>query len=99
MTHYPQGGYYPPPRRTNGLAIAALVCAFVCAPAGIVLGVVARNQIKQTGEDGRGLATAGIWLGAVFTLLGAIALILWFVAVSWLLRNGNDVVTTFTYTR
>ena len=101
MTYYQQGGYYPPPpppRGTNGMAIAALICAFVFAPAGIVLGVIARNQIKRTGEDGRGLATAGLVLGVVFTVLGLIAVILWIVAVYWLVKNGNDIITTFTFT-
>ncbi|WP_433268658.1 DUF4190 domain-containing protein [Actinosynnema sp. CS-041913] len=99
MSYYQQGGYHPPPRRTNGLAIAALVCAFVVAPAGIVLGVIARNQIKQTGEDGRGLATAGIVLGTVFTLLSVIAVVLWFVFVAWVVKTGNVVVTDFPTTR
>ncbi len=45
---------------TNGLAIAALVVAFVFAPAGLVMGIVAKNQIAQTGEQGDGLATAAI---------------------------------------
>ncbi|CCH28223.1 DUF4190 domain-containing protein [Actinosynnema sp. NPDC047251] len=98
MAYYPQGGYYPPPKRTNGMAIAALICAFVFAPAGIVLGIIARNQIKRTGEDGRGLATAGLVLGVVFTLLGLIAVILWIVAVYWIVKNGNDIYTTYTFT-
>jgi hypothetical protein len=65
---------YPPMRpRTNTLAILALVFGFVCAPAAIVLGAVARRQIRRTGEEGMGLATAGLVLGIVFTVLG----ILW----------------------
>ncbi|MEU4807082.1 DUF4190 domain-containing protein [Actinosynnema sp. NPDC023587] len=98
MAYYPQGGYHPPPRRTNGMAIAALICAFVFAPAGIALGVIARNQIKRTGEDGRGLATAGLVLGVVFTVLGVIAVILWVAAFYWLVKNGNDIVSTITFT-
>ncbi|WP_309118041.1 DUF4190 domain-containing protein [Saccharothrix sp.] len=100
MTYYQQpGNYPPPPRGTNGMAIAALICAFVFAPAGIVLGIVAKNQIKRTGEDGRGLATAGIVLGSVFTVLGIIAIILWVVAVYWIVREGGEIVSTLTFTR
>jgi uncharacterized membrane protein len=66
-------GYYPPPRQpTNTLAILALVFAFVCAPAAIVMGVIARRQIRRTGEQGQGMATAGLVMGIVFTVLSVI---------------------------
>jgi len=45
------------------MAIAALILAFVFYPVGIVLGHVARGQIKRTGEGGKGLATAALILG------------------------------------
>ena len=65
---YPPTGYHGVWRRpTNGLAIAALVMAFLFAPMGIVLGVVARKQIRHTGEEGDGLALAGVIVGAVAT--------------------------------
>lgn len=48
---------------TNGMAIAALILAFLFFPAGIVLGHVARGQIRRTGEGGRGLATAAPIIG------------------------------------
>ncbi|GAA3929143.1 DUF4190 domain-containing protein [Actinoplanes auranticolor] len=57
---------------TNVMAILALVFAFIFAPAAIVLGAVAKRQIRQTGEQGTGLATAGFWLGIVFTVLGVL---------------------------
>jgi hypothetical protein len=63
-------------RPTNVLAIIALIAAFVVAPVGIVLGFIAQNQIKQTGESGAGLAKAAIILGIVFTVLGLLAIIL-----------------------
>ena len=49
------------------MAILALVFAFVFSPAAIVMGHVAKKQIRQTGEYGEGLATAGLWLGYIFT--------------------------------
>src|SRR5881628_3750172 len=62
------GGYPPYYRRpTNTLAILALVFAFVFAPAGLVLGIMARKQIERTGEEGAGLALAGTIVGGVFT--------------------------------
>ncbi len=76
---YPQPGYpppypgygqpYPVSRGTNTMAILALVFGILLAPLGLVFGFVARSQIKKTGEDGDGLALAGIIIGGVFTLL------------------------------
>lgn len=63
---------YPQAMTTNTLAILALVFAFVFAPASIVLGHLAKKQIRQTGEQGEGLATAGLWLGYLFTGLGVL---------------------------
>jgi hypothetical protein len=57
---------------TNTLAILALVFAFVFSPAAIVLGHLAKKQIRQTGEQGEGLATAGLWLGYIFTIIGVL---------------------------
>ncbi len=51
------------------MAILALVFAFVFAPLGIVFGIIGRTQTRKRGEGGRGLATAGLILGIVFTLL------------------------------
>jgi Domain of unknown function (DUF1707)/Domain of unknown function (DUF4190) len=71
--------YLPVARRTNGLAIASLVCGLAQLPSfgltmipAVVLGHVARGQIRRTGEDGMGLATAGLvlgWIGIGFALL------------------------------
>jgi hypothetical protein len=52
---------YAPP--TNGMAIAALILAFVFYPMGIVFGHLARRQISRTHEGGRGLATAALVIG------------------------------------
>jgi hypothetical protein len=63
--------------KTNGLAIASLVCGIVgcfwiTGIVAIVLGFVARNQIEQSGEQGAGMALAGIILGFVWLGLGII---------------------------
>lgn len=72
---YPYGGAQRP--GTNSFAIASLVVSlvstFACCGAlgfvGAILGHVARGQIRVTGEQGDGLALAGIILGWVTTLL------------------------------
>ncbi|GGC52716.1 DUF4190 domain-containing protein [Hoyosella rhizosphaerae] len=71
---YPPYGYYGAPPPTNGMAIASLVtsltslvCCGLFAFVGIILGVMARKQIRQTGERGDGLAIAGIVVGSILT--------------------------------
>jgi hypothetical protein len=82
---WPGGPAYPV-TRTNGLAIAAMVCGIAqfagfwllgTIPA-IILGHMARKQIRQTGEQGAGMATAGLVLGYVgiaLTVIFAIAVV------------------------
>jgi len=64
------------PPGTNGKAIAALVCSlsglvFCGLPsiAGIILGILAMRETKRTGQDGFGLAVAGLAIGAVIVVL------------------------------
>ncbi|MGY1710725.1 DUF4190 domain-containing protein [Geodermatophilus sp. SYSU D00758] len=77
---YPYGpGPYRRP--TNTLAVLSLVMAFVFAPAGLVLGIVARRQIRQTGEEGDGLALAGIVVGGIACALVVLLVVLWVVAL------------------
>lgn len=69
----------PPPTaapQTNVLAIVAIIAAIVFAPVGIVLGIIANNQIKTTGEGGAGLAKAAIIVGIVLTVLAVLGFIL-----------------------
>jgi Domain of unknown function (DUF4190)/Domain of unknown function (DUF1707) len=79
---------YVMPRRTNGLAVASLACGvgqvffwFLAAIPAVVLGHMARRQIRRTGEDGAGMALAGLilgWIGIALTVvfaLGVVALV------------------------
>lgn len=72
-----------PVARTNGLAIASLACGlaqFMFGPLAtipaIVFGHVALHQIKRTGEQGAGLALAGLILGWAAVILAILLLIL-----------------------
>ena len=57
---------------TNGLAIASLICAFIVPLVGVILGHIALSQIKQTGQEGRGLAIAGLVIGYAYIALALI---------------------------
>lgn len=65
----------PPEPPLNTMAVVSVVAAFVVSPVAIVLGVLARKQIDRSGERGKGLATLGTVLGAVFTVIGVITTI------------------------
>jgi hypothetical protein len=79
VSHYQSGvpapaPYYPLARQTtNGMAVGSLVCALLSLslPA-VVMGHVARKQIRERNEGGDGVAMAGLvigWIGSVFWVL------------------------------
>lgn len=74
----PYGGYpYTPVRTTNGFAIASMVLGILWlywfgSILALVFGYVAQSQIRERGEAGGGMATAGIvlgWIGVGFLAL------------------------------
>lgn len=76
---------YPAAPKTNGMAIASLVTSIVCCgPIGLILGIVAKNQIKASRgtQGGDGMATAGIIIGALSIVGGIIYGIILAVAAS-----------------
>lgn len=62
-------GYPPAPPPTNATAIVALIFSLLIAPVGLILGYVARGQIRRSHEGGAGLALAAIIIGWISTLL------------------------------
>jgi hypothetical protein len=88
---FPHGNPYPPAYpvapATNGLAIGSLVGSLVGIPAylvclpfvgsivGVVLGIVALNQIKHRHQKGKEMAIAGIAIGGL-CLAGALIVLL-----------------------
>lgn len=86
-------GYTPVAGKTNTLAIVSLVCGigsffahilpgvggFTVALIAVVTGYMARKQIRDTGEQGMGMATAGMVIGIVhIVLLGLLLLVVLF---------------------
>jgi Domain of unknown function (DUF4190) len=88
---HPYGSPYPPAYgnqpATNGMAIGSLVSSLVGIPAyflclpfvgsiiGVVLGIIALNQIGKRHQKGKEMAIAGIAIGGV-TLLGSLLLVM-----------------------
>ena len=84
---YPPPAFYRPP--TNTMAVLSLVFAFLMPPVGIVLGVTGRKQIRQTGEDGEGLALAGIIVGSIATAFWVLFIVFWIVVFTSLTAGLN----------
>lgn len=79
--------------RTNTLAVVSLVAGigsffahvvpgiggFTVSLVAIITGYMARQQIKQTGERGMGMATAGMVIGVIhLALIGLLVLVVLF---------------------
>lgn len=82
-------------RSTNGLAVASLICGisqiffwFASGIPAIVLGHIARRQIRRTGEDGDGMAVAGLILGYIGLALTVLFAILFAVLVVWAVHHA-----------
>ena len=89
---YPGAYGYPQSRGTNGLAIASLVvsCASIITCqllgiAGAIMGHVARKQIKESGEEGDGLALGGIIVGWIVAGLAILFILLYVLFIAGLI--------------
>ncbi|GAA1810665.1 DUF4190 domain-containing protein [Agromyces neolithicus] len=93
-------GYGQPagaPAKTNVLAIVSLIAsisAFVILPfigsiAGVICGHIGLSQIKKTGEQGRGMAVAGLIIGYVGIVLAIIGTIVFFAIIATIAANPN----------
>ncbi len=73
-------------RGTNGLALTSLILSLLGASLiAVILGHIARSQIRRTGENGAGMALAGLIIGYVSLSL---ALVVSIVALVIVLRGG-----------
>lgn len=78
---YPQQPQQPAAAPTDGMAIAALVTGILgLGIVPLILGIVSLKRIKQTQAGGRGLAIAGIVLGALELIFWIIMLIIFVIA-------------------
>src|SRR5262249_926005 len=75
----PAGGppYGGPPQQpgTNGLSIAGLVLAFLFAPLGFILSIVALIQAGKRGQKGKGLAIGGIIVSLLIMIVSGVLIV------------------------
>lgn len=82
-TAHPPGYTPAASSRTNAMAILSMISAilgltlvpFVGSIIGVVTGHIARRQIRESGEQGLGPATAGLAIGYIGVALGVIAVV------------------------
>jgi hypothetical protein len=92
--------------RNNGLAIASMVVSLagaallfcygfggVAGLVGAILGHVARRQVTRRGENGGGMALAGIIVGWVVFALGIVIVIGAVWAISWAMHDQSNLYT------
>ena len=75
-------------KKTNGLSIASMITGIVSIPlsfcygaglpfgiAAFIMGLIARKQIKETPQEGNGMALTGIITGGIVSILAVFAII------------------------
>jgi ammonia channel protein AmtB len=77
------------PLKTNVLAIVSLVAAFVIPVVAVVTGYIAQSQIRRTGEEGRGMARAGVIIGMVGIVAQLAVITVWLSTLFGLLNGAN----------
>ncbi|HET8779503.1 MAG TPA: DUF4190 domain-containing protein [Agromyces sp.] len=91
----------PSGAKTNTLAIISLVASIagivilwgIGSVVGVICGHISLSQIKKTGEQGRGMAVAGLIVGYVGIALAIIAVIIFFAIFAAVIANTNLDVT------
>jgi hypothetical protein len=77
-------GYRPVAVGTNGMAVASLVFGIIGGSVlAIIFGHVARSQVKRTGQEGGGMALAGLILGYIWLVINILATLFMFGLAAW----------------
>ncbi|PZE20200.1 DUF4190 domain-containing protein [Paenibacillus xerothermodurans] len=86
----PQQRFQPPPANSKSIAAMVLgILSIVIPYIGLIIGIVAiifsaisLKEIKRTGEQGRGMAIAGLVCGIIGTLIYGIILLIVIIALA-----------------
>ena len=68
-------------KKSNDLAVLGLVFAIFYGFLGIIFSIMGLNQIKKTGEPGKGFAIAGIIIGIINTLATILLVVFLFAVI------------------
>ncbi len=76
-------------KKTNGMAIAGFVCAFLFPLLGLIFSIIGMKQCEERGDDGYGLAKAGKIISIVFMVLSFVLGIIYGVAIAAIIGGGT----------
>jgi hypothetical protein len=57
---------------------------------GVILGIIGMRETKRTGQEGHGLALAGVITGAIPTVLWILVVVWWFVTLIFVAGSGTS---------
>lgn len=85
--------------KTNSMAILGIIFSFLFSLLGLIFSIIALKQIKQTHEEGKGIATAGLVISIIklfFTvfIIGASMIAIIFTEGVWGSLKENIIDTT-----
>lgn len=85
------GGGYGAPAEDPGktLGIIGLVLCFVVSLAGLIVSIIAKKKSEAAGFTDNTPAKVGVILGWIFTILGAIGIIIYIIAIVALINSGT----------
>lgn len=78
-------------KKTNDLALLGLVFSIFIGLPGVILSIIGLNQIKKTGQSGKGFAISGIIVGILNTLFVVIAIVF----LVMMLISGGSIASLF----
>lgn len=86
----------PAGAKTNTLAIVSLVASIagivlwgIGSLVGVICGHISLSQIKKTGEQGRGMALAGVIVGYIGLALAILGFIIFFIVLGVIASQGG----------
>lgn len=72
---------------SNTMALVGFVMSFFNCTIGLILSIIGMNQIKKTGEPGKGFALAGIIISSISLVFTIIFVIVYFALIFGLMLS------------
>ena len=76
-------------KKKNDFAVLGLIFSLFVGLPGLIFSIIGLNRIKKTGEDGKGMAIAGIII-SIFNILVSIVALIFFVAFIVALEDASN---------
>lgn len=74
---------------STGVDVAAIICAILIAPIGLILGLASRASAVKRGFRPNSVTTAAIVVGAILTAIGALVVLAPLIMVAGFFATGG----------